>query len=231
MVEFYFVGDSWANRAFTEQNKDTRQPLDSDVRLPDFWGLSYATGDNSGKSNLEILDWVVQQKIDPDMPIVWLYTEPLRDYHRITGKEHLAWMQDDQIFSYRSYLSGQILQTIKNSIANPCAFIGGLSDIDPSLTNQFGYATLHASWQRWMSLKINATNFKFGWGAPDVRWRMESHKAVPGKTVTLQCMESLDHFNAWRDAGYVISYHPTLKCHQQFAEEIKQEAIQWITSK
>jgi len=231
VVEFYFVGDSWADRAFTEQNKDSREASANDVRLPDFWGMSYATGNNSGKGNLEILDWIVQQNIDSAVPIIWLYTEPLRDYHRITGEDHLKWMQDDQIFEKRPSLSEQILRTIKETIPNPVAFIGGLSDIDPELTNRFGYATLYASWQQWMSQKINSNGFKFGWGSPDVRWRMESHKAVPGKTVTVECMDSLDNFHAWRDSGYIISYHPTMQCHEQFAMDIKQEAIQWITSK
>jgi len=76
-----YAGDSWAAKAWTDENYQTRRPSATDIRMADFWGIKYTWMFSNAISNLSVLDTIIRSKSKD--PIVWIYTEPVRDYNRM----------------------------------------------------------------------------------------------------------------------------------------------------
>lgn len=229
-MKFIFAGDSWALKGYTNENYNigNTSPLPGDVRLADYWPWKYQHCLTPGKGNLACLDRFVAMNVDPSTPIVWVYTEPGRDYGRITGRPPHEWIEKEDIFSIRKHLDRAILTEIKAKIKNPIGFIGGLSDVDPELVNEFGYYVLHPSWQQWMASKLNSQWFKFGWGALDVGWRMDSDNIVPGKATTFAWDEQIKEWCWWEEQGYFCHEHPSPRSNEEFAKYLQPVVEKWL---
>ena len=224
-IKFFFVGDSWASKAFTKDNHKDWESLPGDTRLADFWNLAYDFHSLGGKGNLACLDYLVEKQLPQDLPIVWIYTEPCRDYGRITGNDEYDWLRIDNVFEIRQELNQHILSTIRNRLPNPIALIGGLSDID----NASGFTVIHSSWQQWIAEQIKFDNFKFGWGAPDVTWRMHTNKINrPGKKITYACVDWMKFYKEAELQEYMYMFHPGVKATKEFGEYTRPQIQDWI---
>jgi hypothetical protein len=229
-MNYVFAGDSWALKGFTNDNYDkgNQQPLPGDVRLADHWNIEYQHALAPGKGNLSVLEKLTSKIKSELEPIIWVWTEPGRDYGKITGNQEFEWLMSEDIFAIRNQLSRTIIQTIKKTIKNPIAFIGGLSDIDPSLAYEFGYYTIYPSWQRWIAEKLGSRHFKFGWGACDVGWRAVCNNINPSKNATFAWDEQIKEWCWWEDHGYFCHEHPTPKSNQEFAAYIFPTVERWL---
>ena len=227
-TKFYFVGGSWALKGYTDENYQT-QTLETDyIRLATFWNRTYELVLTNGKGNLDILDQLLLLNIDPTVPIFWIYVEPGRDYGRITGRPEFEWMTSEDCFKIRESLTEVILKTIKSSLPNPIALIGGDSDIDPLLAESLGYFVLHPSWCKWTAEKLNSQWFKFGWGAADVGWRMHSNYVKPSKAVVFAWDELIKEYCWWEEHGYFCHEHPTPKSNEEFGKFLKPMVDEWL---
>lgn len=225
-----FAGDSWAIRAFTEQNYNrlgnTCYP--GDVRLADYWDIDYDFCFAGGQGNLVVLDKLITKEISPDVPIVWVYTEPGRDYGRITKKPEFEWITKEDIFNIRQELDVIILKEIRKQLPNPIGLIGGLSDVNTEVAESLGLTVLYSSWQRWIAETLNRTkHFEFGWGAADIGWRMHSHDILPGRAATFAYDKLIKEWCMWEELGYMCHEHPTPRANQEFAEYLKKTIIEW----
>lgn len=227
-----FAGDSWAIRAFTPENYETRiggYHRPGDVRLAEFWGVDYDLCLAGGQGNLVILDKLVDMKLDNTRPIIWVYTEPGRDYGRITGKPEFEWISSEDIFNIRHELDVIILKEIRKKLPNPIGFIGGLSDIDVALTESLGFTVLHPSWQHWIARKLNRLeHFTFGWGAADIGWRMHQNNIIPSKVATFAWDDIVKEWWTWEQLGYFYKEHPTPRACQEFAEYLKLTVLEYL---
>ena len=226
-MKIIFAGDSWARKGYTPENYNIDNLLDSDVRLADFWNLEYDLSITPGKGNLELLNILQKKNIDPTIPIIWVYTEPGRDYGIITQQPEFNWITDENIFSIRQELDVVILNKIKDTLKNPIALIGGLSDVNKTLAESLGFTVLHTSWQRWIAEKLNSQWFKFGWGASDIGWRTNYNNVTPSRSATFAWDEQIKEWCWWEELGYFCHEHPGPKATQEFAEFIKQDVISW----
>jgi hypothetical protein len=228
-MKLFFIGDSWASKGFTEQNHNIYEPSPTDIKLPDFWSVPYKNHSLGGKGNLVCLDYLLEQKLPADLPIVWVYTEPGRDYARITGNaDNNAWLSKEDYFTIRPELDKYILKEIQNRLPNPIAFIGGLSDVDVALAEGLGFHVLHPSWQKWMADRINF-NLDQGWGAPDLMWRMKSNGVKrPAKTLTFKCINWLKFYKQVEIDGYMHMYHPSVRSNKEFGKYLEPQLINWI---
>ena len=226
-MKIIFAGDSWAWKGYTPENYNIDNLLDSDVRLADFWNLEYDLSITPGKGNLELLNILQKKNIDPTIPIIWVYTEPGRDYGTITQQPEFNWIADENIFSIRQELDVVILNKIKDTLKNPIALIGGLSDVNKTLAESLGFTVLHTSWQRWIAEKLNSQWFKFGWGASDIGWRANYNNVTPSRSDTFAWDEQIKEWCWWEELGYFCHEHPGPKATQEFAEFIKQDVISW----
>lgn len=230
MIELIFAGDSWALKGFTNENYNigNDQPLPGDIRLADHWPWTYQHCLTPGKGNLVCLDRLIRSNVPKHIPIIWVYTEPGRDYGRIQNAPPHEWIEREDIFELRAILDHAIMTEIRSRIDNPVAFIGGLSDVDPVLAQALGFHVLCPSWQRWIAEKLNSRWFEFGWGACDVGWRMYSDKIVPSKVATFAWDEQIKEWCWWEDQGYFCHEHPTPRANQEFAEYLKPKVEAWL---
>lgn len=228
-MKIVFVGDSWAWKGITKENNKTFDQFgDSDARLADFWNIEYQLCVGLGKGNLGLLELVQSQNIDPEIPIVWVYTEPGRDYGAVTGRPEFEWMESEDIFAIRKDLDLEILQRIRNSLKNPISLIGGLSDVDQTLAESLGLSVLHPSWQGWIGKTLNSKWFKFGWGAGDIGWRTNYNKVTPSRAAVFEFDELIKEWYWWEEMGYFYQVHPSLRATQEFAEFLQADVINWV---
>jgi hypothetical protein len=229
-MKYIFAGDSWALKGFTNNNYDkgNQEPLPGDVRLADYWDIEYQLAVTPGRGNLSVLDKIVTTIKSESQPIIWIWTEPGRDYGKITGDAEFNWLMSEEIFAIRNQLTRTTIQTIKQTIKNPIAFVGGLSDIDPSLAYEFGYSTIHPSWQRWIAEKLGSRHFNFGWGACDVGWRTVYNNVKSSKNATFAWDEQIKEWCWWEEHGYFCHEHPTPMANQEFAKYILPIVERWL---
>lgn len=226
-MKYIFAGDSWATKAYTPDNKNLNEILSTDVRLADFWGIEYSYRYSLGLSNLDVMDWI-NSKYNKTTPIVWVYTEPCRDYHRITGLPEFDWMTSDNIFNIRKEINQKVLLTIRQTLKNPIGLIGGLSDIDEEHAHCLGFEILHASWQKWIAEKLESKWFQFGWGASDIGWRKDFDFVKPSRTAIIAWDDQIKEWCWWEDQGYFCKEHPNIRATKEFAEYLKPSVLSWI---
>ncbi len=228
-----YAGDSWALKGFTDQNynRGNQTPDAEDSRMADHWGLSYTCCLAPGKGNLSVLDRFLSKRVPATTPVIWIYTEPGRDFGRITGRPDHDWIASSDIFAIRQELDSIILKQMAEKIPNPVGLIGGLSDVNEQLATQLGFTVLHSSWQQWMAGRLGRTDyFRFGWGASDVGWRQSSHGTQPSHEALFAWDELIKEWCIWEDLGYMCHEHPTPMSNQEFAEDLKQTIFAWLTN-
>lgn len=231
MKPILYVGDSWAIRGFTPSNYDKiGQVLPDDVRLADYWDRPYTTCFAGGQGNLVLLDRIIDLNPEPDLPIVWVYTEPGRDYGRLTGRPEFEWMQLDNLWQLRAELDQLILKEIRSRLPNPIALIGGLADVNVELATDLNFHVLDPSWQRWIATQLNSQWFQHGWGAADIGWRMHKNNIKPGRTATFAWDEQIKEWCWWEEHGYFCHEHPTPMANQQYAEYLKPQLNKWLNN-
>jgi hypothetical protein len=226
-MKIIFAGDSWAWKGYTEENYNKFETTSLDVRLADFWGIDYELCITPGLGNLDLLDRLLKKNIDAKIPIVWIYTEPGRDYGKITGQSEFTWMCDENIFSIRQELDAIILDKIKNNLKNSIALIGGLSDVNKPLAESLGFTVLHPSWQQWIAQTLNSKWFKFGWGASDIGWRTNYNNVTPSRSATFAWDEQIKEWCRWEELEYFCHEHPSPRAVKEFSAFIKQDVVSW----
>lgn len=224
-----FVGGSWAEKGFTEANWNQHIALPNDKNLASYWPIEATTIVCGGKGNLEILNKILELNVDPTLPIIWIWTEPGRDYGRITGKDEFDWMRSENIFAIRQELSEFILKEIKNKLPNPIGLIGGCTDVIIDLAENLNFTVLHDSWQRWIAETLGRTNyFTFGWCAADIGWRMDYNNVKPSKAAVFAWDDLVKEWCMWEDLGYFCHEHPTPLANEQFAKYLEPKLIKWL---
>lgn len=227
---YIFAGDSWALKGFTNENynRGNAVPEPGDVRLADHWPWPYQHCLAPGAGNLQCLNYILTMRIPKHVPIIWVYTEPGRDYGRIKNAPDHEWIEREDIFSLRKELDFHIMSDIKTALSNPIAFIGGLSDVDVELAQSFGFDVLCSSWQRWIAKTLQSKWFVHGWGASDVGWRMHSNSVRPSRAATFAWDEQIKEWCWWEDQGYFCHEHPTPRANQEFAQFLQPQVEQWL---
>jgi hypothetical protein len=226
--KFCLVGDSWAWKGYTESNYDRSESLESDRCLADYWQLEYCSVLTPGRGNLEILRKIISKNIDPLLPIVWIYTEPGRDYGTITGGREYGWIESEDIFQIRRELDRKILARIRQTLSNPVIFIGGLSDINTELASSHGYDVLCPSWQKWIAMKMQSSWFQFGWGASDIGWKTHSDNVKPSRAATFAWDEQIKEWCWWEQHGWFCHEHPSPRANEEFAKELWPAFLRWL---
>ena len=228
-MKYIFAGDSWAEKAYNESNYNQKR-TQQDQCLADFLGQEYMLCALPGESNLDVLDRIKQLDINPVVPIVWVYTEPGRDYGRITGQDKFDWLRSEDFHHTRKQLEPSILSTIRTELSNPIALIGGLADVNILLAESLGFYVLCSSWQQWIAHKLNSKHFIRGWAASDVGWRMHYNNVVPSREATFAWDEQIKEWCWWAEQGYFCHEHPTLKANTEFADYLRPKFNEWIAN-
>lgn len=225
-MNYIFAGDSWALKGFTEQNhnKGNSAPMPGDVRLADHWPWQYELALAPGKGNLAVLRQILKLQPRPNTPIVWVWTEPGRDYADLhPDQDPHEWMRREDIWALRKQLEHATIKIIQQTIPNPIAFIGGLSDIEST-----EYTVLEPSWQSWIAKRLNSQYFVRGWGASDIGWRAVHSGVTPGPAATFAWDEQIKEWCWWEEQGYFCHEHPSPRANQEFAEYLQPRVAEWL---
>jgi hypothetical protein len=230
MYDFIFAGDSWALKGFTNENYhyENNSPMPGDVRLADHWSWTYDYCLARGRGNLSCMEVFKQKKVDSAVPVIWVFTEPGRDYHIITGRPEFEWIESEDIFVIRKQLEKETFSRLRDEIKNPIGFIGGLSDVDKEVAEHHGFTVLHPSWQSWIAQRLNSSWFQFGWGASDIGWRANYNSVIPSKTATFAWDEQIKEWCWWEAQGYFCHEHPTPLANKEFAEFLSPTVQDWV---
>jgi hypothetical protein len=226
-MKFLFAGDSWASKAWTEENH-LLPSAPTDIRLATHWPWEYELCQTPGQGNLDLLSRILKLNLPSTTPIVWVYTEPGRDYGHITGKDPFDWMRDENIFELRKELDAHILKTMRKQLPNPIGLIGGLSDINTELAESLGFTVLHPSWQQWIAQKLESKWFQHGWGASDIGWRAVHHNVTPSRAATFAWDEQIKEWCWWEEQGYFCHEHPSPQANLEFAEYLQPRVQEWL---
>lgn len=229
--KFIMAGDSWADKAYTEQNFDKNTPQPEDFGLANCWTWAHDRCITPGLGNLDLLDQLVALNLDPAVPIVWVWTEPGRDYARITGDtDPHGWMRRNDYFaSLRRDLEFETIDRIVQQLPNnPIGFIGGLSDFPQGEFDGDNLIVLHPSWQQWIAEQNNSKWFSIGWGASDVGWRHHEQGVKPAPAVLFAWDEQIKEWCWWQDQGWFCHEHPTPTAVTQFAQHLEPQMTQWL---
>ena len=230
-MNYVFAGDSWALKGFTEENYDlgNREKLPGEICLADYWQLPYIHCVNPGHGNLSILEKFKHMNISPEVPIIWVYTEPGRDYGLITGDDEFNWLRREDFFELREELDSIILTRIRESISNPIGLIGGLSDFNVEKAISLGIHILHPSWQQWTVDKLNRhQHFDFGWGTGDIGWRHDYNNVKPSRTALFHFDKRIKEWCMWEELGYFCHEHPSVKANEEFSEQLEEQVYKWL---
>jgi len=227
-VDYILCGDSWAEKAYNDNNYNKYEKTDQDVCISDMLTGNYSTCTVPGYGNLCVLDELVKMDIDPDIPLLWIFTEPGRDWSRVYNVDEFDWLKLENYTELRQECIDLILKEISCTIKNPIAFIGGLSDFTAQIELPPNWTVLHKSWQEFIANQLPDSRFNFGWGASDVGWRMFSDNIVPSQQLTFMWDEQIKEWCYWEENGYFCHEHPTLKATYEFAEFISEDFNQWL---
>jgi len=230
MMKYAFVGDSFAHKGFTAENNG-QMIRSTDVCLADHWQYPYQKVIAPGRGNLVVLEKLLQSGWDLSKPVVWVYTEPGRDYGRITGRPEHEWIEREDIMTIRKDLDREIMSLIRQSLPDtPIGMIGGLCDVDIILAADNDIDVLHPSWQGWIAGVLGSQWFQHGWGALDIGWRTHADGIKPSAAATFAWDEQIKEWCWWQEKGYFYAEHPTPLANEKFAEFLEPAIANWLGS-
>ena len=169
--------------------------------------------------------YILQTK--KNIPIIWVFTEPGRDYGRVYNKPQHEWITREDFFKIRPDLTLEVLKIIRKSLNNEIGLIGGLSDI-PLEAKKMGFTILESSWQQKIAIQCGYSDFEIGWGAADIGWRNKSNKIKPSDKVLRKCLKHLKFWNNCAKFDLMFACHPTVEAHKRLAESLKQTIYSWL---
>jgi hypothetical protein len=235
--KFLYTGPSWATSSF---------PLDKNTtNLPQQWGFDHTDISAFGEGNHGCFRRV-KSRADGDVPIVWVYCEPLLSLGPATGMSMAEFVVSDNWRAIRETCNQYCLELI-NSLPNPVFLIGSHSDIvnfnNHKPTLQIG----EASWQKWIAQQsglvvdgdsIHVTpkdggnyNFDLRWGADMVHKFLHENPNIDPAPSLLDAIWDVYYF--WQyleEQQWFFEVHPNRRGNVEFAEFLKPKIEQFLTT-
>jgi hypothetical protein len=172
------------------------------------------------------------KQLNHNLPIIWIYNEPIKDITTITGLSTTEFIQRSDWFDVWQECNYQCLKAI-SSLNQPVLLIGGHSDVvDCSHDN---ITVGHPSWQRWIAeqagLRVDNSKIcvtiddgterliKHCWGADVVHQLICWHSDTKPSYEIVDAVH--DMFLLWKHlekSNLFFEVHPNRQANQQFAE-------------
>jgi hypothetical protein len=231
-MNYAYTGPSWAKSSF---------PVEVDsTNLAKEWAIPHVDLSKFASSVLDNINTIKQAKTN--LPIVWVYNEPLANLNQATGLSFDKLLVDDNWKQHRNACNQYCLEQI-SKLDLPVLLIGGHSDIkDCNFSN---IRVVCASWQKFIANKagLNIVNdtmegsydsgTKFAvadcWGAEIIHRHMFENPTIdPTKTI----VDSIwDTFFFWKEIerlGWFHDVHPNKRATQSFAEFLLPDVTKFL---
>ena len=226
LEKFFYTGPSWAKNSY---------PIDTTTtNLAQQWGFDHIDGAGLGEGNHGCLS--AAQRHANDMPIVWVYCEPLLSITPATGMSMEEFVVSENWQSIRETCNQYCLNLI-NSLPNPVFLIGAHADI-VNFTNQKSTVTIgEPSWQKWMAQQsglivddcIHVTpkdggnyQFNYCWGAEIVHRFLHQNPTIKPTPSLLDAV--WDSYYFWQyleEQGWFFEVHPNRHSNIEFSKLLK----------
>ena len=230
-MKFAYSGPSWAASSYPIDTKCTN--------LAKEWNLSYIDYSKPGST---VLDCVAKLEAGPDLPIVWIYHEPLGCLFEATGLSREQLMQRTDWKDIWEECNQFCLDKIA-SLNRPVLLIGGHSDIINC--DHSNIIVGDPSWQKFLAHRAGMTiednniyvkmddggDFTLNrcWGAELIHRFMHEH---PNITPTIEITNSVwDIFFFWKELeklGLFYEVHPNRRGNELFAEFLKPTLVKFL---
>jgi hypothetical protein len=231
-MRYVYTGPSWAASSF---------PVDANsTNLSRQWNIPCIDLAQPGASVLSNIRRLEKDK--SNLPIIWIYNEPLLDIEHILGISKVELLTNDNWQTQRDFCNQYCLEQI-SKLGRPVLLIGGHSDIrDCKFSN---IRVTCASWQKFIAGKAglsivdgtvtgtydSGTEFKVShcWGAEIM------HRTIfenPNIQPTKDLVESIwDTFFFWKEIerlGWFFDVHPNKLATETFAEFLLPDVIKFL---
>ena len=225
--QFIYTGPSWALRSYDppgSQEDNIRTNLAKEWQIPFLDLACRGVGVLNGVSAVE--------SVADQLPIVWIYNEPIIDLTAITGLSFAEFIQRSDWKDIWKECNQHCLQSI-NKIGKPVLLIGAHSDIvDCKYDN---IIVGHHSWQKWIAKEAGLQvdddavyvkmddggdfSFEHCWGAEIVHRLMHEHPEIVPSTEIVNAI--WDIFFFWKElekAKLFYEVHPNHRANVEFAK-------------
>lgn len=225
--QFVYTGPSWAFRSYDPPGTiENSNP----TNLAKEWQISCVDLSLPGSTVLDRIEAV--NKSDIDLPIVWIYNEPVQHIKVATGMDFKEFVQRSDWLDLWKECNQWCLNKI-NSIGRPVLIIGAHSDIVecnfPNIT--IGYP----SWQRWIAFLAGLTvdndiihvkmddggNYSLNmcWGAEVIHRFIHEHRDInPSQEIINSVWDMYFFWKELEKANLFFEVHPNKEANQQFAK-------------
>lgn len=230
-ARYVYSGGSWATRSLDHVGGTTN--------LAQEWGIPSLDHARDNTSTLERVEFL--RGVDPHLPVIFVYIEPLTDLEHITGVTAREFLQREDWRQLRDICDQHCLSAL-NDLARPVGLIGAcdISRCDfPNIT------VLDASWNRHMAQEAGMTVTQRGicvepgdggnfwidqcWNAELVHRTMH---ACPDIAPQRDLVDSIwDMFFFWQELekhGLFRDCHPTRKSAESYAKLLDSTVRHWL---
>jgi hypothetical protein len=235
LPKFLYTGPSWAKNSY---------PIDkTTTNLVQQWGFDHDDFTAQAYGNSECYKKVTH--FSKDMPVVWLYCEPLINLTEATGMSMHDFVVSDNWRSIRETCNQYCLNLI-NSLPNPVFLIGAHSDIVNLTDTKSSLVVGHPSWQKWTADKTGLTvtesihvtpqdggnyNLDLCWGAEIVHRFLHFNPDIQPAPSLLDAIWDVYYF--WQHIerqGWFFEVHPNRHNNIEFSQFLKPRLEQFLTT-
>lgn len=141
-MKYIYTGPSWARSSYPLHTQSTN--------LAKEWNIPFVDASQPASSVLNRVAYIKNLKLN--LPIVWIYNEPLNDLESLTGISHAEFLSRSDWLSLWHECNRKCLNAVA-SLGVPVLLIGGHSDVvDCDHSN---IIIGHHSWQKYLAESVN----------------------------------------------------------------------------
>lgn len=235
LPKFLYTGPSWAKNSYPVDNTTTN--------LAQQWELEHVDLGAQAYGNSECYKKVTH--FSKDMPVIWVYCEPLINLTEATGMSMHDFVVSDDWQSIRETCNQYCLNLI-NSLPNPVFLIGAHSDIVNLSNTKSSLVVGHPSWQKWTAEQTGLTvgnsihvtpqdggnyHLDLCWGAEIVHRFLHFHPGICPAPSLLNAIWDVYYF--WQyieQQGWFFQVHPNRHNNIIFSQFLKPRLEQFLTT-
>jgi hypothetical protein len=234
MNQFIYAGPSWAVSSYPDHVVPATSLL-KEWKLP---AISVAQCMNSNFDQIKLI-----RETNSDLPVVFLYCEPILDLEKITGLSLREFVESENWQEIWHICNKQCLEEIQK-LPNPVALIGAHSDIVSENTTN---VVLHNSWQKWIGSQcgmdvtnntinvdpLDGGNYKLlhCWGAEILHLFLHQNPNVKPYPTLLDSIWDVYFF--WEELerrNWFYQVHPNYIANVEFAKYTKLDVTNFLNN-
>jgi hypothetical protein len=234
-IKYIYTGPSWAYSSFPNTKTDKT------TNLAQEWGINCIDDSMIGKTFIDNFDSIIK-KYNNNLPIIWIYNEPIACLKTVTGLEFNEFIVRDDWQTIWQEVNQYCLKKI-SSLGRPVLLIGSVSDVVDC--DHANIKVAHPSWQKFLAEKAGMkvvdgpVHVKMddggdffvdrGWGAESVHRYMHEHPDIfPNSSLVDSVWDIFFFWKQLEKSGWFYEVHPNYQGNVAFAEYLKPTVLEFL---